>query len=78
VRHIHLHDIRPGFVRTPLLSDGGRYPMQLKVDEVAHEIVRGIERNKFVITVDWKYRILVAFWKLIPNWLWVRLRIVSK
>lgn len=78
VRHIHLHDIRPGFVRTPLLSDGGRYPMQLEVDEVAREIVRGIERNKFVITVDWKYRILVAFWKLIPKWIWVRLRIVSK
>ena len=27
--HIHLHDIRPGFVRTALLADGHHYPVQL-------------------------------------------------
>ena len=29
LRHIRLHDIRPGFVRTPLIADGNSYPMQL-------------------------------------------------
>lgn len=78
IKHIRLHDIRPGFVRTPLLTDGGRYPMQLDVKEVAKEIVQGIERNRSIITIDWKYRILVAMWRLIPRCLWVRLPIVSK
>ncbi len=78
LKHIRIHDIRPGFVRTPLLGDGGRYPLQLKANKVAKEIVRNIEKNKSIITVDWKYRILVSFWRLIPRWLWIRLKIVSK
>ena len=75
LRHICLHDIRPGFVRTPLIADGNHYPMQLDATRVAHSIVRGIERNRSVITIDWRYRLLVAAWRLIPRWLWVRLPI---
>ena len=78
VRHLCLTDIRPGFVRTPLLTDGGNYPMQLDVKQVAKEIVNGLERRKSVITVDWKYRLLVFFWRLIPRFIWLRLKIASK
>ena len=78
VRHLCLTDIRPGFVRTPLLTDGGNYPMQLDVNKVANEIVDGLERRKSVITVDWKYRLLVFFWRLIPRFIWLRLKIASK
>ncbi|MBP5345374.1 MAG: SDR family NAD(P)-dependent oxidoreductase [Bacteroidales bacterium] len=78
VRHLCLTDIRPGFVRTPLLTDGGNYPMQLDVNQVAKEIVDGLERRKSVITVDWKYRIVVFFWRLIPRFIWLRLKIASK
>jgi len=77
LKHLTLSDIRPGFVRTPLLSDGGNYPLQLDADKVANEIVNGLEKRKQIITVDWRYRIIVFFWRLIPRWLWVRLRIVS-
>ncbi len=78
IHNIHFHDIRPGFVRTPLLGDGGRYPMQMEPRTVAEKIVRGIRRNRSIITVDWRYRILVAFWRLIPRWLWVRMKVSSK
>lgn len=78
LHHIHLHDIRPGFVRTPLIADGNRYPMQLDPERVAQSIVRGIERDRSVITVDWRYRLLVAGWRLLPCWLWVRLPIATK
>ena len=78
LHHLYIHDIRPGFVRTALLTDGGKYPVQLEPEKVAREIVRGIERNRSIITVDWKYRILVSLWKMIPRCLWVRMRIVSK
>lgn len=78
LHHIHLHDIRPGFVRTPLIADGNRYPMQLDPERVAQSIVRGIERDRSVITIDWRYRLLVAGWRLLPRWLWVRLPIATK
>ena len=76
--HISLHDIRPGFVRTPLIADGNSYPMQLDPQRVAGSIVRGINRGRAVITIDWRYRLLVAGWRLIPRWLWVRLPISTE
>jgi short-subunit dehydrogenase len=78
LRHIHLHDIRPGFVRTPLLADGHRYPLQLDPHRVAEDIVRNILRGRTVITLDWRYRLLTALWRLVPRWLWVRMRVVSR
>ena len=78
LEHLTITDIRPGFVRTALLSDGGSYPLQLDPDEVACEIVDGIERHRQILTVNWQYRLLVFFWRLIPRWLWVRLKIASK
>lgn len=75
LRQIHLHDIRPGFVRTPLIADGNHYPLQLDATQVARSIVRGIARDRSVITIDWRYRMLVAAWRLIPRWLWVRMKI---
>lgn len=78
MKNLTITDIRPGFVRTPLLGDGGTYPLQLNVDKVAEEIIKGIEKKKTIITVDWKYRILVFFWNLVPRWIWVRMNIVSK
>ena len=75
--HIHLHDIRPGFVRTALLADGHHYPVQLDPHKVALSIAKGIRRNCSVITIDWRYRVLVFFWRWVPRWVWVRMRIVS-
>ena len=76
--HIHIHDIRPGFVRTALLGDGGKYPLQMNPQTVARDIVRAIERDKSVVIIDWRYRLLVFFWRLVPRSLWVRMRISSK
>lgn len=78
LKNLCITDIRPGFVQTALLDDGLYYPLQMKVEDVAKEIVDKIERRKSVVTVDWRYRILVFFWRLIPRWLWVRLRIASR
>ena len=74
INHISIHDIRPGFVRTPLIS-GSNYPLQLDAAKVAQQIVKGVERGRSIITIDWRYRLLVFFWRLIPRWLWVRMRI---
>lgn len=74
LHHIHLTDIRPGFVRTPLIENS-RFPMQLDARDVAADIVRAIEQHKAVVTINWLYRLLVCCWQLIPRWLWIRMRI---
>lgn len=67
---IRFTDIRPGFVDTALLNDDFHYPMMLKPEKVAKEIVRAINAKKHVRIIDWRYRILTALWQLIPKCLW--------
>jgi short-subunit dehydrogenase len=68
-------DIRPGFVATALLNDTKKYPMLMQTDRVAKLIVRAINRKKRVAIIDWRYAVLVAFWRMIPKWLWVRMKV---
>ena len=78
LRHLNIGitDIRPGFVATDLIA-GSHFPLQLKAEDVARTIVRAIERGSEVVTIDWRYRLLVAAWQLIPRWLWVRLTAIK-
>lgn len=73
---IRFTDIRPGFVATPLLKDDN-YPLLMKAPDVAAQIVKGIEQKKRTLIIDWKYRILVFFWRLIPRCIWLRLKCVK-
>ena len=69
-------DIRPGFVDTPLLdSSKHHYPMLMQPQKVSRMIVRAIEKKKRVAVIDWRYRVLVFFWRLLPNWIWERIRL---
>ena len=72
--NISFTDIRPGFVATPLLKDDN-YPLLMKAPQVAQSIVKAIQQKMRIVVIDWRYRILVFFWKLIPHWIWVRLKV---
>lgn len=74
--NIQFTDIRPGFVATPLLKDDS-YPLLMKASEVAKDIVQAIDKKKRTVIIDWRYRILVFFWRLIPRWIWLRLKNVK-
>ena len=78
MRHlpIAITDIRPGFVKTDLIA-GSSYPLQLKPEDVAKHIVSAIENGEEVKVIDWRYDILVFLWRLIPRWLWTRLKITT-
>lgn len=78
MRHLNIGitDIRPGFVATDLIA-GSHFPLQLKAEDVARTIVSAIESGSEVVTIDWRYRLLVAAWQLIPRWLWVRLTAIK-
>lgn len=69
---ISITDIRPGFVDTPLI-EGSNFPLKLNAQSVAHQIVNAIEKKPHVRIIDWRYRLLVAGWRLLPRWVWRRL-----
>lgn len=71
---IHFTDIRPGFVRTPLLR-GENYPLLMSVEAVAKDVVDSILRQRHVRTIDFRYRLLVALWRCIPRCVWRCLRV---
>ncbi|MDR2847925.1 MAG: SDR family NAD(P)-dependent oxidoreductase [Bacteroidales bacterium] len=76
--NIRFTDIRPGFVGTALLNDKNKYPLVMKPERVAAQIVKALYRNKRVAIIDRRYACLVFFWRLIPRWLWERLNIKTK
>ena len=71
--HIRFTDIRPGFAATDLLNDGTHYPLLMDAAEVGRHISWSLKRKQRVAVIDWRYRILVFFWKMIPRWMWKRL-----
>ncbi len=73
--NIRFTDIRPGFVDTDLLSGDFHYPMMLKPDKVARQIVKAIHNKRHVVVIDWKYAILTALWRRLPRALWRHLKI---
>lgn len=69
LRNVRITDIRPGFVDTALLS-GSKFPMLMEASSVARAIVRAIDKRKRIGIIDWRYRLLVGVWRLIPRPLW--------
>ena len=72
---IRFTDIRPGFVDTALLSGTFRYPMLMRPETVARDIVRSIYRKRHVRVIDLRYRVLTWVWRRIPRWLWRRMKL---
>ncbi|MCF0196020.1 MAG: SDR family NAD(P)-dependent oxidoreductase [Bacteroidaceae bacterium] len=72
---IKFTDIRPGFVDTELLEDD--YPIIMPKDRVAKTIVKALRGQKRVVTIDWRFRLLVFVWRLIPDCIWERMTIKS-
>ena len=72
---ISFTDIRPGWIRTPLLNPDRIYPMTMSLDYAVVRIVRAIIARKRVCVVDWRWNLLVDAWQLLPNCIWERLPI---
>lgn len=72
---ISFTDIRPGFVDTALLSGDFHYPMMLKPERVARQIVAAINRRQHIRVIDWRYRLLTSLWRRIPRFVWRRIKL---
>ena len=73
--NIYFTDIRPGFVDTALLNGDFHYPMMMKPDVVARQIVRAIKHKKHICVINWKYRLLTMAWRRIPRFIWRRMKL---
>lgn len=74
---VDVTDIKPGFVRTEILNPDYHYPMIMEPCKAADLIIRALEKRKRIFIFDWKFRAIVALWKLIPRCIWERLTIVK-
>ncbi len=74
---IRFTDIRPGFVATPLLNPEHGYPLLMQPEAVAARIVGALDRGRRRVVIDRRYALLVGLWRMIPQWLWVRLKVRS-
>ena len=72
---IRFTDIRPGFVDTALLNGDFKYPMMLRPENVAREIISAINSHQHIRVIDWRYRLLTAFWRRIPRFIWRRFKL---
>lgn len=72
---ISFTDIRPGWIKTPLLTPGHHYPMEMDLEYVVPQIIKAIVRRKRVAVIDWRWNILVGLWRLLPNCLWTRMNL---
>lgn len=72
---LKITDIRPGFIRTAFLDPDRNYPMLMAVSYVAPLIEKAILKGKRVATIDWRWNVVEGLWKLLPSWIWERMRI---
>lgn len=72
---IRFTDIRPGFVDTDLLKGDFKYPMMLKPEKVARQVVKALNNKRHIKVIDWRYALMTAIWRRIPRPLWRHLKL---
>ena len=68
-------DIRPGWIRTPLLDSDKKYPMEMTLDYVVPQIIRAIVKHPRVAYIDARWGAVCAAWKAIPDAVWAKMNI---
>ena len=68
--NVRFTDIRPGFIRTPLLDPEKEYPMIMSVDHAAPLIETAILKRKRVAVIDSRWAIVNGLWRLVPQRVW--------
>ena len=66
-------DIRPGFVRTDILSRDKNYPMLMTVQYASELIFNALKRRRRRAYIDWRFALLAFLWSIVPQCLWERM-----
>ena len=70
-------DIRPGWIRTPLLDENKSYPMEMTLEYVTPQIIKAIVKHPRVQYIYWRYGLLAGVWKVIPDALWIKMPLIN-
>lgn len=70
--NIKFTDIRPGWIRTPLMSPTQQYPLTMQLSYAGPLIIKALGRKRSAVYVDWRWEALIRLCQLIPRFLWVR------
>ena len=70
---IHVTDVRPGFVATPI-NEGAKHPMPFRwpVDKAAAHVARRLERAPAVVAFPWPLVLATNVGRLLPDWIYER------
>lgn len=74
---LHITDIRPGYAQTDILTPGKKYPAVLSPEKVARVAIKAIKHHRRICTIDWRFKLVVAGWSLVPRPLWERITFVK-
>ena len=72
---VQFTEIRPGFVATPMLKK--KYPMVMSREKALKLIMRAILKRRRLLIFDWKFKVIVFIWRLIPSCIWERMTFVK-
>ena len=75
---ISFTDIKPGFVKTDLLNNEASYPLIMEPSYDADIIYKTILKKRRRIIINWKFKVLIFFWKLVPSFIWKSLKLSVK
>ncbi len=77
IQHVNvgITDIRPGFIRTDLLDPNKAYPLTMAVDYAAPLIEKAILKRRRVATIDLRWGVINAIWRMIPDCIWPHLQV---
>lgn len=66
--NIHISEIIPGFVRTPLISSRQNLFWVTPVEKAARQIIRGLDRKKETLYISKRWRLVRWLIAVIPRW----------
>ncbi len=65
-------DMRPGWIRTPLIDPDKSYMMEQSVEDILPKVIRALVRRPRVTYLDWRWTALATAWRGLPDRAWVR------
>lgn len=68
-------DIRPGWIRTPLLLPDTKYPLEMDIEQALPLIIKAIVRKKRIAYIDGRWGAVARMWSKIPDRLWVKMEL---
>lgn len=68
-------DIRPGWVRTPLLADDKKYLLEMSEQKAVKLITRALLHSRRSNTIGLRWRIITTIERLVPSSIWQKLNL---